>query len=172
MIYGFVKQSGGHIRIASEAGRGTTVKIYLRRAGTVEDEESVGSTVQLTRGRGETVLIVEDDPSVRFTVTELLKELGYAYIEASDAAAAVPHLRGSGRIDLLVTDVGLPNMDGRQLAEIGRQHRPDLKVLFITGYAEKAAVRREFLGPRMQMLGKPFTVEALSVKIREIIQQQ
>ena len=170
MIYGFVKQSGGQIRINSELDRGTTVKIYLRRAPSGEEEAQTGPTVQLPRGQGETILIVEDDPSVRFTVTELLRELGYAYIEAEDAAAAIPHLQGDQGIELLVTDVGLPNMNGRQLAEIGRQYRPDLKVLFITGYTEKAAVRSEFLGPHMQMLSKPFTVEALGAKIRQMIQ--
>ncbi|HET6388539.1 PAS domain-containing protein [Hyphomicrobium sp.] len=170
MIYGFVKQSGGHVRITSEVGRGTTVTIYLRRAKSLEEEASQGTDVQPPRGRGETILVVEDDQAVRFTVTELLKELGYSYIEAEDASAAIPHLQGKQQIDLLVTDVGLPNMNGRQLAEIGRQHRPDLKVLFITGYAEKAAVRGEFLGPDMQMLGKPFTVEALGAKIRQMIQ--
>jgi PAS domain S-box-containing protein len=169
MIYGFVKQSGGHIRISSEVGRGTTVKIYLRRARSLEEETHTGAKAQVVRGRGETVLIVEDDSSVRFTVTEVLKELGYAFIEAEDAASAIPYLQGDHDIDLLVTDVGLPNMDGRQLAEIGRQYRPDLKVLFITGYTEKAAVRSEFLGANMQMLGKPFTVETLAAKIRQMI---
>lgn len=169
MIYGFVKQSGGHIRIKSELNRGTTINIYLRRAQALDEKIQTGATPQLSRGRGETILIVEDDPSVRFTVIELLRELGYAYLEAEDAAAAIPHLQGQQRIDLLVTDVGLPNMNGRQLAELGRQHRPELKVLFITGYAEKAAVRSEFLGPDMQMLSKPFTVEALSEKIRQMI---
>jgi PAS domain S-box-containing protein len=170
MIYGFVNQSGGHIRITSEVGRGTTVKIYLPRAVSAEEQIQVEKVMPPARGRGETILIVEDDSSVRFTVTELLKELGYSYIEAENAAAAIPHLQADQPIDLLVTDVGLPNMNGRQLAEIGRQYRPDLKVLFITGYAEKAAIRSEFLGPDMQMLGKPFTVDALGEKIRQIIQ--
>jgi PAS domain S-box-containing protein len=170
MIYGFVKQSGGHIRIASEVGRGTTVKIYLRRARVAEDETRPADAFQPPRGRGETILIVEDDSSVRFTITELLKELGYSYLEAQDAASAIPYLHGAEPIDLLVTDVGLPNMNGRQLAEIARQYRPGLKVLFITGYTEKAAVRSEFLGPQMQMMSKPFTVEALGAKIRQIVE--
>lgn len=172
MIYGFVKQSGGHVRITSEVDRGTTVTIYLRRARAVEDDTRQGGETQPPRGRGETILVVEDDQAVRFTVTELLKDLGYSYIEAEDAAAAIPYLQANQPIDLLVTDVGLPNMNGRQLAELGRQYRPDLKVLFITGYAEKAAVRSEFLGPDMQMLGKPFTVEALGAKIRQMIQKR
>ena len=169
MIYGFVKQAGGHVRIESEVARGTTVTMYLRRA--LAEAETVAEQSQpITQGRGETVLIVEDDASVRFTITELLKDLGYTYFEAADAAAAIPFLQSGRRIDLLVTDVGLPNMNGRQLAEVGRQLRPGLKVLFISGYAEMAAVRGSFLGAGMQMLGKPFTVEVLSAKICELIE--
>ena len=115
MIYGFVKQSGGHIRISSELGRGTTANIYLRRALHSALQTSAPGKIQLSQGRGETVLIVEDDASVRFTVTELLKELGYSYIEAKDAATAIPYLESDQPIDLLVTDVGLPNMNGRSL---------------------------------------------------------
>ena len=170
MIYGFVKQSGGHIRISSQVGRGTTAKIYLRRALHSELQAAAPGETQPPLGRGERVLVVEDDASVRFTVTELLKELGYSYIEAKDAASAIPHLESDQPIDLLVTDVGLPNMNGRELAEIGRQHRADLRVLFITGYTEKARVRSGFLGPGMQMMSKPFTVEALGAKIRELLE--
>ena len=114
---------------------------------------------------------MEDDASVRLTVTELLRELGYSYLEAKDAPTAIPYLQSNQPIDLLVTDVGLPGMNGRQLAEIGRQYRADLKVLFITGYTEKAAVRSGFLAPGMQMMGKPFTVGALSEKIRELLEK-
>jgi PAS domain S-box-containing protein len=169
MIYGFVKQSGGHIRIASTVGRGTTVSIYLRRALSADDApvETKGGT--LLRGKGEIILVVEDDESVRFTVTELLRDLGYSYFACPDASSAIPFLQSDRRIDLLLTDVGLPNMNGRQLAELGRQYRPDLKVLFITGYAEKATNRAEFLGDGMQILGKPFTVDALAAKIRGLL---
>jgi CheY-like chemotaxis protein len=171
MIYGFVKQSGGYVRIESKPGRGTTVKLYLRRAVVEDKAVAAVSGRPLPRGRGETVLVVEDDNSVRFTITELLKELGYAYFEAADAATAIPLLQSRQRIDLLVSDVGLPNMNGRQLAEVGLQLRPELKVLLISGYSEKAAVRGGFLGPGMEMLGKPFTVEVLGAKIRELIEQ-
>ena len=171
MIYGFVKQSGGHVQITSEVGYGSTVKIYLRRAAHIEEERSITRRVPALQGRGETVLVVEDDASVRLTVTELLRELGYSYLEAKDAPTAIPYLQSNQPIDLLVTDVGLPGMNGRQLAEIGRQYRADLKVLFITGYTEKAAVRSGFLAPGMQMMGKPFTVGALSEKIRELLER-
>ena len=116
------------------------------------------------------MLIVEDDPAVRVLVCAVLKELGYAYVEAGDANTAVPIIESDQRIDLMISDVGLPGMNGRQLAEIGRQVRPDLKVLFITGYAEHAAVRGGFLDPGMQMITKPFTFDLLTAKVREMIQ--
>ena len=122
------------------------------------------------RGSGETVLVVEDDATVRLLVTEVLEDLGYRYLEAADARTALPLLQSERPIDLLVTDVGLPHMNGRQLAEVARQHRPDLKVLFITGYAENAAVRGGFLGPGMEMMTKPFALDALAAKIRDLIE--
>ena len=120
-------------------------------------------------GRGEIVLVVEDDTTVLQLITEALEELGYGYLAASMADEAIPHLRSRQPIDLLVTDVGLPNMNGRQLAEIARQHRPQLKILFITGYAESAADRGDFLLTGAQILAKPFTLDELSGKIRELL---
>jgi signal transduction histidine kinase len=169
MIYGFVKQSGGHVRIYSEVGHGTTVKIFLRRADAVALGE-VPEAVELPLGRGETVLVVEDDSTVRLLMVDVLDELGYNHIEVPDGQAAVPILQSRQRIDLLLTDVGLPNLNGRQVAEIGRLCRPDLKVLFVTGYAEKAAIRQGFLEPGMEMLTKPFALEALAMKIRIMIE--
>ncbi len=171
MIYGFVKQSGGNVRIHSEVGRGTTVSIFLRRALSSDEAAGEVNNVPLQRGRGETVLVVEDDESVRLMVTELLKELGYSYFACPDASSAIPYLQSKQRIDLLLTDVGLPNMNGRQLAELARQHRGDLKVLFMSGYSEKATDRRGFLVPGMQWLGKPFTVDVLAAKIREVLEE-
>lgn len=169
MIYGFARQSGGHIRIYSELGQGTTVKLFLPRfEGEVQTD--VAHVSDIPRGAGETVMIVEDDPSVRLIVTEVLNELGYGAIEAVDAATAIPILQSGQRIDLLVTDVGLPGLNGRQLAEIARQSRPHLKVLFITGYAQNAAVRSGFLDPGMDMMTKPFAVDALATKIRDILE--
>ncbi len=117
------------------------------------------------------MVLVEDDPAVRMLVLDLLKELGYQAHEAEDASTALPLLESDGRIDLLVTDVGLPGMNGRQLAEIARQHRPDLKVLFMTGYAQNAAERQVFLEEGMDMVSKPFSIDLLANKIRQMIGQ-
>jgi signal transduction histidine kinase len=172
MIYGFCKQSHGHVAIQSELGRGTTVQLYLPRhqGELVEDEEHFQSNV-LQANAGETVLIVEDDPAVRTLVSEVLSELGYLYLQAEDAPGAVPILESDQRIDLLISDVGLPGMNGRQLAEIARQVRPQLKVLFITGYAEHATVRGGFLDTGMQMITKPFAFDHLTSKVREMIEE-
>nr|WP_189664281.1 MULTISPECIES: response regulator [Pseudomonas] len=170
MIYGFSKQSRGHVTIDSEVGKGTTVNLYLPRFVGEEIHEPSAVAQQAPYAQdGETVLIVEDDPAVRVLVCAVLSELGYAFVEAGDANGAMPILQSSQRIDLLISDVGLPGMNGRQLAEIGRQIRPDLKVLFITGYAEHAAVRGGFLDPGMQMITKPFTFDLLTAKVREMI---
>ncbi|MBK5373183.1 response regulator [Pseudomonas sp. TH43] len=170
MIYGFSKQSHGHVSIDSEIDQGTTVKLYLPRFRGEELERPDTDVQQAPDALdGETVLIVEDDPAVRVLVSAVLSELGYAYVEASDADGAVPILNSAQRIDLLISDVGLPGMNGRQLAEVGRQYRPGLKVLFITGYAEHAAVRGGFLDSGMQMITKPFTFDLLTAKVREMI---
>ncbi|MGR4972684.1 response regulator [Pseudomonas sp. LARHCG127] len=171
MIYGFSKQSRGHVTIDSEVDKGTTVNLYLPRFVGEEIHEPQVATQHAPYAQdGETVLIVEDDPAVRVLVSAVLSELGYAFVEAADANGALPILQSSQRIDLLISDVGLPGMNGRQLAEIGRQVRPDLRVLFITGYAEHAAVRGGFLDPGMQMITKPFTFDLLTAKVREMIQ--
>jgi signal transduction histidine kinase/CheY-like chemotaxis protein len=170
MIYGFSKQSRGHVAIDSEVGQGTTVSLYLPRfGGDLPQDKPVDVPHAPFAQNGETVLIVEDDPAVRVLVSTVLSELGYAFVEAGDADSAVPILDSGQRIDLLISDVGLPGMNGRQLAEIGRQYRPELKVLFITGYAEHAAVRGGFLDPGMQMITKPFTFDLLTAKVREMI---
>jgi PAS domain S-box-containing protein len=171
MIYGFAQQSGGHIRIFSEVGRGTTIKLYLARATTdviIGDVSEVGGA---PRGHGETVLVVEDDPMVRLLIAEVLQELGYEHLEASDARMAIPLLQSRRRVDLLVVDVGLPHVNGRRLAELAREARPDLKVLFVTGYTGNATVRSGFVGPGMAMLSKPFALDALGAKIREVIER-
>jgi signal transduction histidine kinase len=170
MIYGFSKQSHGHVTIESDVGNGTTVSLYLPRYNGALVEDTLIDIAHAPHAQdGETVLIVEDDPAVRVLVSAVLSELGYAFVEAGDADSAVPILDSGQRIDLLISDVGLPGMNGRQLAEIGRQYRPDLKVLFITGYAEHAAVRGGFLDPGMQMITKPFTFDLLTAKVREMI---
>ena len=170
MIYGFSKQSRGHVTIDSDVGKGTTVNLYLPRFKGEELPEPPVDTPHTPQAQeGETVLIVEDDPAVRVLVTSVLGELGYTFLEAADANAAMPILQSDQRIDLLISDVGLPGMNGRQLAEVGRQIRPGLRVLFITGYAEHAAVRGGFLDPGMQMITKPFTFDLLTAKVREMI---
>lgn len=169
MVYGFAKQSGGHVRIYSELGKGTTVKLYVPRHGSAL-EAGADLLEEAPRGAGETVMVVEDDPSVRLIVLEVLEELGYEAIEAVDADSAIPILQSDRRIDLLVSDVGLPGMNGRQLADVARETRPDLRVLFITGYAENAAIRSGFLAEGMEMMTKPFAVEALAMKIRDILE--
>ncbi len=172
MIYGFSKQSRGHVAIESQIGKGTTVNLYLPRFKGDTPAISPQAVEEAHRARsGETVLVVEDDSAVRLLVCEVLRELGYAYIEAAEASGALPVLNSPQRIDLLVSDVGLPGgMNGRQLAEIGRQLRPGLKVLFVTGYAEHAAVRGGFLDTGMQMITKPFTFDRLTAKVREMIE--
>ena len=172
MIYGFAQQSGGQVRIYSELGQGTTVCIYLpRHYGDAEADASGPVRAPLAFAEaGETVLIVDDEPTVRMLVTDVLEDLGYTAIEAADSASGLKILRSDVRIDLLVSDVGLPGgMNGRQMADAGRKVRPDLKVLFITGYAENSAIGNGHLDPGMQVLTKPFAVDTLAARIRELI---
>lgn len=169
MVYGFVKQSRGHVRIESEVGRGTKVKLYLPRHHGVFAVNEARPTVEVPRGSGEVVLLVEDDPGVRLLVVEVLRELGYACLEAGDGPAALPILASNVRLDLMITDLGLPGLNGRQLAEIARQHRPELKVLFVTGYAEQATDSGGFLVSGMEMVTKPFRLDHLARRIRDMI---
>ena len=172
MIYGFVQQSGGQARIYSEAGQGTMLCLYLPRhhgeaAGEYAEPELAGAP---RAGQGETVLVVDDEPTVRMLVAEVLEDLGYTAIEAADGLAGLRVLRSDARIDLLVTDVGLPGgMNGRQVADAARALRPGLKVLFITGYAEAAVLGHGHLEPGMHVLTKPFAMEALASRIKELI---
>ncbi len=172
MIYGFARQSGGQVRVYSEVGQGTTMCVYLPRYyGAAEGDEAMPDLADAPRAeQGETVLIVDDEPTVRMLVTEVLEDLGYTAIEAADSVAGLKVLQSDVRIDLLVTDVGLPGgMNGRQMADAGRVRRPGLRVLFITGYAENAAVGNGHLEPGMQVLTKPFVMEALASRIKELI---
>lgn len=172
MIYGFARQAGGHVHIESELGTGTSVTIYMPRfEGAVETAADEGSEAPL--GAGETVMVVEDDASVRMIILDVLAELGYhavEAVEAVDGAAAMPILLSDAKIDLLVTDVGLPGINGRQLAETARRKRPDLKILFVTGYAQNASVRAGFLDTGMEMLTKPFAVDVLATRIRAMLE--
>ena len=174
MIYGFAKQSGGQVRIHSQPGNGTTINLFLpRHDGAPVRKEAPSDTFDaLPRAeQGETVLVVDDEPTVRMLVTDVLEELGYAAVEAADGASGLKVLRSDLRIDLLVTDVGLPGgMNGRQVADAARALRPELKVLFITGYAENAAITGGHLDPGMQVLTKPFAMDDLAGRIRSLIE--
>ncbi len=172
MIYGFVKQSGGQVRIYSEVGQGTTVCLYLPRYyGVTDTPETLPDLKNTPRAeQGETVLVVDDEPTVRMLVTVLLEDLGYTAVVAADGPAALEILQSDIRVDLLVTDVGLPGgLNGRQVADAARVARPALKVLFITGYAERAVIDRGHLDRGMHVLTKPFTMEALASRIKSLI---
>jgi hypothetical protein len=174
MIYGFAKQSGGQVRIHSTEGEGTTVTIYLpRHKGEAEQDEALpeGELTPVAKA-GETVLVVDDEPTVRMLVTDVLSDLGYTAVEAADGAGGLKVLQSDARVDLLITDVGLPGgLNGRQMADAARVTRSDLKVLFITGYAENALLSNGQLDPGMAVLTKPFAVDTLAARIRELIAQ-
>jgi signal transduction histidine kinase len=171
MIYGFARQSGGQVRIHSTVGEGTSVSVYLpRHRGEAEREEAAPSPgLRPVAEAGETVLVVDDEPSVRMLVTDVLGELGYTAVEAADGAGGLRVLQSDARVDLLITDVGLPGgLNGRQLADAARVTRPDLRVLFITGFAENALLSGGQLEPGMAVLTKPFAVDALATRVREM----
>ncbi len=174
MIYGFARQSGGQVRIYSELGQGSMLCLYLPRHRGEADgvDVIVEPHDEPVAGLGETVLVVDDEPTVRMLIAEILREMGYPAIEAGDAAAALKVLQSDTRIDLLITDIGLPNgMNGRQLVDIARQSRPKLKVLFITGYAESAAIGDGLLEADMQVLTKPFALAQFASRVKDIIAQ-
>jgi len=174
MVYGFARQSGGQVRIYSEIGQGTTMCIYLPRHdddGSIVEDVGVPQSAQV-EGGGEVVLVIDDDPTIRMLVGEVLAESGYAVIEAPDGPGGLKVLDSNARIDLLITDVGLPGgLNGRQVADAARASRPDLKVLFITGYAENAVIGQSRLGNGMFVMTKPFQMDMLAHRIREIIEQ-
>jgi hypothetical protein len=167
MIYGFVRQSKGHVTIDSKLGKGTSIKLYLPcHHGDVAAKHTSAAKAAEHVATGETVLVVEDEPVVRGVILEMLGEQGYHTLEAIDGPSGLQILRANNQIDLLVTDVGLPGINGRQLADQARETRPDLKILFITGYAESAAMSDDFLQPGMEMITKPFDLDHLSRRIR------
>ena len=170
-VYGFVKQSGGHVKIYSELGEGTSVKIYLPRLYADEASEAEESVVKVPRGESnETILVTEDDEDVRAYTQSILRELGYEVLEAPNGTAALELLARHPEIRLLFTDVGLPGgMNGRQLAEAARQQHPRLKVLFTTGYARNAIMHDGRVDPGVELITKPFTYAALAGKLRDIL---
>ena len=173
MIYGFARQSEGYAKIYSEVGKGTTFKLYLpRHRGASTDDEALPDLSDAhSADIGETVLVVEDEPVVRGLIIELLTELGYRTLEASDGPKGLEILQSKRPIDLLVTDIGLPGLNGRQVADAGRLLRPGLKILFMTGYAENAALASGFLDHGMAMITKPFAMEAFATRVRETLER-
>jgi len=171
MIYGFAKQSGGQVRIYSELGHGTTVCVYLpRHFGDLEEFTTAEPGRSIDGAAGEPILVVEDEPTIRHLIDEVLGEAGFTVTNAGDGASGLRVVESGAPIELLVTDVGLPNgMNGRQLADAARALRPGLKVLFITGYAENAAVGNGHLEPGMELLTKPFSMEALAAKVADMM---
>jgi len=174
MIQGFVRQSGGQVRVYSEMGHGTTMCLYLpRHHGPGDEAEVAGEAADHHHtATGETVLVVDDEPSIRMLIADVLTDLGYAAIEAEDGAAGLKVLQSQTRVDLLVTDMTLPGgMNGRQLTEAARKVRPGLPVLFITGYAENSLLGNGQLEPGMQVVTKPFTMDALVRRIKDMLAQ-
>jgi len=173
MVYGFARQSGGQVRIYSELGEGTTMCLYFPRhyVGEAEPADPDQRGAPMASSTGQTILVVDDEPTIRMLVMEVLDERGYAVIEAKDGPTGLAALQSNARIDLLITDVGLPGgMNGRQLADAARATRPGLKILFITGYAENAILSSGQLAPGMQVLTKPFDVEALAGRVTEMVE--
>jgi len=166
MIYGFMQQSGGHITVDSTPGQGTTVSLFMPVVHDAATEKEAANAQPVSLGAGQSILVVEDDAQVRMLVTVVLEDLGYTAEVVEDADGAIPILASAKKIDLLITDVGLPGLNGRQLAEIARQSRPALPVLFMTGYAEKAQERSAFLDNGMAMIAKPFLLDAFSEAVR------
>ena len=169
-VFGFVKQSGGHIKLYSEVGMGTTVKVYLPRFYGEVSQDEEGAAVAEARGHStETILVVEDDDDVRIYSTEGLRELGFTVLEAHDGASALRVLELHPEVVLLFTDVGLPRMNGRQLADEARRRKPGLRVLFTSGYARNAIVHQGRLDPGVELLTKPFTRAELAARVRDVI---
>jgi CheY-like chemotaxis protein len=174
MIYGFVRQSGGQVRIESEVGEGTTVCLYLPRyEGECEDGEEVVSQPNSQIEGKETVLIIDDEPSIRMLAVDVLEDLGYRTLEAADGPSGLQLLARFPEVDLLVTDVGLPGgMNGRQVADAARALKPSLKVLFVTGYAESTVWKEGNPERGMEVLTKPFSVDTLAQKVGELLDPQ
>jgi CheY-like chemotaxis protein len=170
MIYGFVKQSGGHVTIYSEEGEGTTIKLYLPRSTATETVERRPATEEVPVARGETVLVVEDDPDLRTLAVTLLSSLGYQVMEAGTGAAALERLESTTRVNLLLTDVVLPGgMNGRELAVEAERRAPGISVLYMSGYTENAIVHHGRLDADAELLQKPFRRADLARAVRKVL---
>ena len=169
-VHGFVKQSGGHVKIYSEPGVGTTVKLYLPRSRREEDAIDAADPATAPRARGEEIiLVVEDEERVRHLSVDTLRELGYVVVQASDASQALSLLELQPRVDLLFTDIVMPDMNGRRLADEALKRRPDLRVLYTTGYTRNAVVHNGVLDANVAFLPKPFTYDQLALKVRQVL---
>jgi CheY-like chemotaxis protein len=169
-VYGFVKQSGGHVKLYSEPGEGTTVKIYLPRYTGAETKAEAEAVAPMPQGHSnEVILVVEDDDDVRGYSTECLRDLGFTVLEAQEAASAMRTLQQHSEIQLLFTDIGLPGKNGRELAGLALQLRPNLKILFTSGYARNAIVHQGRLDAGVQLLTKPFTRAQLAARVRDVL---
>jgi CheY-like chemotaxis protein len=174
MVYGFAKQSNGHTEIESALGQGTTVRILLPalvagKAAVFDslERQSVGTD---THGRGETILVVEDDTGVREHVAEVLRTLGYVVLEAQDAATALAAVRQSGTdIDLLLTDIVMPGMNGRELANEARSMMPNMRILFMTGYSQDVIVHHGRLDGDIELIEKPFRIATLAARVQAML---
>ncbi|MFS0828117.1 response regulator [Pseudomonas phoenicis] len=171
MVYGFANQSNGRLVIDSTVGAGTTVSICLPEHGSIEAQPPV-ALAETTTGQGQLILLVEDDDSVRLINQEVLETLGYRVRTACDGEQALKLFNELKRVDLLLTDVGLPGMNGRQLAEMLQQSQPRLPVLFLTGYAQGAMAQADFLGPCMRLLTKPYTLEQLAGSVARMLDER
>jgi CheY-like chemotaxis protein len=171
MIYGFARQSGGQVRIYSELGMGTTACLYLpRHYGDTPVEDGTRAINELPSTDKSSVLVVDDEPTIRMLVCELLEDMDHATLEAGDGPSALNILNSDAHIDLLITDVGLPGgLNGRQVADAARARRPDLKVIFITGFAENAVVGNAQLEPGVRLVTKPFAMELIKTEIAELL---
>ena len=170
MVYGFARQSNGHCEICSKPGLGSTIRLYLPRHSAEIKAQPPVPAFHSPAGRGEVVLVVDDDPVVRNIVLEVLHQLGYQTLEAESGEAGLEVLGSGQAIDLLVSDVGLPGLNGRLLADAAMQLHPGIKILLMTGYAAGAALAGGFLASGMELITKPFTIQALALRIREMIE--
>ena len=170
MVYGFIKQTGGQIRLQSIAGQGTCVSLLLPRGPVLSEQPENPIEQPTTAASRETVLVVEDADVVRMLTVEVLDELGYQVLEACDGQQALAILRSDTEIDLLLTDIGLPGMNGQELAAVARELRPGLRVLFATGYAEIVSIDGSELATQMDMIAKPFSIDELRDKVASLLE--
>jgi CheY-like chemotaxis protein len=171
MVYGFVRQSGGHVYVSSDPGSGTTMSLYLPRYTGAVPEQDIAGPPSTASGQGETVLLIEDEHALRDILEEILHDAGYLVLTAQDGPAGLQVLNSDARVDLLITDVGLPGgLNGRQVADAARIQRPSLKVLFVTGYADTAAVGNGRMDSGMEVMTKPFEIGVFASRVRALIE--